>query len=168
MRGQRRLANSDIGIDMKATDQIDINVTPEQLWPFLIDPVLQAAWNPKIISIDRPHAGPASIGETYNMTVRMSNKPPQSSEVHVVDVIEAQRLTFEHRATEAGTGLIVTETFTLTPTGQGTRVEQTVDMSNMPMPWFVRLLVSLVMKFGKRVGDSQLLGLKKMVESDLA
>jgi carbon monoxide dehydrogenase subunit G len=152
---------------MKTTDQIDIDATPEQVWPFLADPVLQAAWNPKIISIDRPCEGLVRIGETYRMTAKHTNAQ-QDSEVHVVDVIEAQQLTFEHRTAEAGTGFVVIEAITLTPMGAGTRVEQTVDLSKTPIPWLLRPVIRFVMKFGKRAGGSQLIGLKQMVESELA
>lgn len=151
---------------MHIKDKIDIAATPQQVWPFLVDPVLQAAWNPKIVSIDRPHDGPVTVGETYKMTATMSEKQ-NTSQIEVIDVIEAQRLVFRHDMTEAGTGFAVTETFTLSPVGNDTRVQHTIDLSNSPIPLLIRPLIWLIMTFGKPVGEPQLGKLKRMIESEL-
>ena len=152
---------------MRFTEQINIDTTPKQVWPFLADPVLQAAWNSKIILISRPHEGLVITDETYGMTNTHSNTQ-RETEVHVVEVIDAQQLTFEYRSVKADSALVVIDTFTLTPTDSGTRVEQTIDLSKSAFPWPVRLLVRFVMKFGKRTNASQFIGLKQMVESEQA
>ena len=152
---------------MLIKDQIDIDAPPDQVWPFLIDPVLQAAWNPKIISIDRPHDGPVRPGDTYVMHARLSDKQ-STSRVEVVDVITPQKLVYQHHMTEAGSGFVVTETYTLSEKGRGTRVRHTIDLSQTPIPLLLRPVIWLVMKFGKPVGEPQLGGLKQMIESELA
>jgi uncharacterized protein YndB with AHSA1/START domain len=151
---------------MHIKDKIDIAATPQQVWPFIVDPVLQAAWNPKIVSIDRPHDGPVVVGETYKMTAKLSEQE-KTSRVEVIELIEAERLVFRHEMTEAGKGFAVTETFTLKPTGNDTRVQHTIDLRHSPIPMLIRPLIWLIMTFGKPVGEAQLAKLKRMIESEL-
>ena len=152
---------------MLIKEQIDIHATPEQVWPFIVDPVIQAVWNPKIVSIERPHDGPVTIGESYKMIAKMSDKE-KIFKVVVADLVEAHRLSFEHQLTEAGTGLTVTETFTLSPRGHGTRLQQKVDLRQTPIPLLLRPILWLVFRMGKPVGEPQLATLKRMIESELA
>ncbi|MEO0475755.1 MAG: SRPBCC family protein [Planctomycetota bacterium] len=151
---------------MQVNENTLINATPDQVWPFLIDPVLQAAWNPKIISIDRPKDGPVTLGEAYGMTAKLSGEQ-RTTRVEVVDLIEAQLLMVQHQLTETGTGFLVTETFTLEPNGAETRVEHNIDLSQTPIPGILKPLIKLVMKFAKPPGSQQLGRLKQMIESEV-
>lgn len=151
---------------MQVNENTLINATPDQVWPFLIDPVLQASWNPKIISIDRPKDGPVTLGETYSMTAKLSGEQ-NTTRVEVVDLIEARLLTVQHQLTETGTGFVITETFALESNGTGTRFEHTIDLSQTPIPGILKPLIKLVMKFAKPAGTPQLGRLKQMIESEV-
>lgn len=151
---------------MKIKEQIDIQAQPSQVWPFLVDPVIQAAWNPKIISIDRAHDGPVTVGESFQMIAKMSGKE-STSHVEVTEVLPDERLAFLHRVTGDTFEQVVTETFTLRPKANATRVSQVIDLSRTRLPWWVKPIIWLVMTFGKPMGEPPLAKLKQMIESEL-
>ena len=65
------------------------------VWPFLADPVLQADWNPKLVSIERERSGPVRFGERFEVIYRMSGRENHSRvEVTVARPLEraAKRL----------------------------------------------------------------------------
>jgi len=152
---------------MKLKDQVDIDATPEQAWPFLADPVIQAAWNPKIVSIDRAHDGPVLAGETFTMVATMNDKKT-ASRVEVADVVPQQRLIFRHHVEESKMAQVVTETYTLSSKGSGARVRHTIDLSQTSIPLLVRPIIWLVMTFGKPTGPQPLGKLKALIESEVS
>ena len=154
---------------MHIKGQIDINATPDQVWPFLVDPVLQASWNPKILSIqsiDRPMDGPVTVGETYTMVVAMSGKE-STSRVHVIEVDRPLRLVFLHHFDEQDEKIVVTETFSVQPRRRGTRVKHTIDLSQTGISKPFLILISLVTRLGKSIGGPYLDRLKKMIEAEV-
>lgn len=152
---------------MKIKEKTDIHAAPAQVWPYLVDPVIQAAWNPKIVSIDRIHDGPVHPGETFNMIAKMSSKE-STSRVEVVEVNEPRRLVFEHHINDDSGDFTVTETLTLEPSGIGSRVQHTIDLRNTPIPMLLRPLIWLLINFGKPAEAPPLNQLKKIIEADLA
>ena len=152
---------------MRIKDQIDIHAKPEQLWPFIIDPVIQAAWNPKIISIDRDMDGPAELGDRFDMLYRMSGKD-NLSHVEVTQVVPNERLVFSHRLKLPKADQQAEESFELTPRRGGTQLTHTINLSNAGIPLPIRILIWFITRLGKDVGQNYLATLKQMIESETA
>lgn len=153
--------------DMKLKERVTINATPDQVWPFVVDPVLQAAWNPKIISIDRPVDGPVQHGDSYNMVTKMSDKE-SNSEVEVIEVVDNERLVFMYRIEDNQLAQVVTETYELSTAQNGTSIKRVIDLGAAQIPLLIRPLIWLIMTFGKPQGEAQLNKLKRMIESEIA
>lgn len=151
---------------MHIKGQVDIKATPEQVWPFLVDPVIQAAWNPKIISINRAHDGPVGVGETYTMIAKMSGTE-KTSQAEVMDVTPARRLVVRHRMIEAQRESFVTETYLLKPTRNGTRVTHDINLRQAGIPRVFLLLIWVITRVGKPQGEPYLKKLKTLIEADL-
>ena len=143
-----------------------IQATPEQVWPFLADPIIQAAWNPKIISIERATDSPVKTGETYTMIATMSGRE-NTSQVEVIDVSEPGQLVFRHHVSNPGREFKVTETFTISPTRKGTRVTHAIDLSQAGIPKILLLLISFLTRLGKSTGLPYLDQLRAMIESEV-
>ena len=63
---------------MRIRESIVISADAATVWPFLADPVMQAEWNPKVVSIDRERSGPVRFGERFEMIYRMSGRENHS------------------------------------------------------------------------------------------
>ena len=151
---------------MQLKEKVTINASPGQVWPFIADPVLQAAWNTKIVSIDRPVDGPLKLGDRYNMIAKMSGKE-STSHAEAIDVLADKRLTIRHHVEDKGAVQVVTETYDLHAHQNSTRVTQIIDLSGTNLPWFVRPLIWLIMTFGKPTSEPQLITLKRLIESEV-
>lgn len=152
---------------MKLRQSITIAADPAGVWPYLIDPVLQAAWNPKIVSIDRDVDGPVEIGDRFTMLYRMSGKD-NLSQVEVTQVVPNERLVFQHRLALDKGEQQAEEIFELTPERNGTALTHTINLSDTGIPLPFRILIWLIMRFGKDVGPKYLETLKQMIESEIA
>lgn len=152
---------------MKLREQTTIRASASEVWPYLVDPVIQAAWNPKVVSIDRAVDGPVQLGESYDMIYRMSGKE-KMSRVTVTEMRPEEFIAFEHQMEESGVERSVVEGFHITPVYGGVRLVQTIDISKMKMPLWLRMLIWVITRLGKEKEPSYLVRLKKMIESDRA
>lgn len=150
---------------MKLRVHTTIRASASEVWPYLVDPVLQAAWNPKVVSVDRPADGPVQAGERFLMIYRMSGKE-KLSRVEVTGLVPNQSLVFEHHMDEDGKARTAIEAYTLTPTPNGVKLTQSIDLSRMNIPLPIRVLVWLITRLGKPVERPYLDRLKQMIESD--
>ena len=151
---------------MRLRETVEIVAAPREVWPFIVDPVLQAGWNPKVISVDRATDGPVALGERFQMIYRMSSKD-QLSNVEVIELVPDERLTMRHTVSAHGAEHTVTEAYDLRASGDSTRLTQTLDLSQTGLPWPIRLLIGFITRFGKPVNTPYLDRLKAMIESDL-
>lgn len=152
---------------MKLRQHTRIQAPAESVWPYLVDPVIQAAWNPKIISIDRATDGPVRVGETYEMIFRMSRKE-HLSRIEVVELVPNELLGFEHRFEDRGKQRRLGETYGLTPSRGGVKLTHTIDVSDLGIPLPLRILIWLITRFGKDTEQPYLERLREMIESDLS
>jgi hypothetical protein len=133
------------------------------VWPFLADPVLQADWNPRVVSIDRERAGPVRFGERFEMIYRMSGRESQSH-VEVTVAEPSERVAFLHRVAWKSAEQIVEESYEISPQGDGVKVVQTIDLTRSGIPWPFRLLIWFINRFGYKSGESYLDRLRRLVE----
>jgi uncharacterized protein YndB with AHSA1/START domain len=152
---------------MKLTGRVWINAHPSAVWPFVANPVLMSLWNPKIVSVDRASDEPVRLGERFEMIYTMSGKDRESS-VEVVECEEPIRVVFRHHWKQDGQAGFADESYTLTQTNGGTRVEQVIDLGGTAIPWFLRGLIWIIATFGKPTGEPYMEKLKKAVEDNRA
>src|SRR3954462_4138194 len=95
---------------MRLRESTIVAAEASDVWPFLADPVLQADWNPKVVSIDRERSGPVRLGERFEMIYRMSGRENQSR-VEVTIAQPAERVAFLHRVKGKFAEQIVEESY---------------------------------------------------------
>jgi len=149
---------------MHLKDSITIDASPEAVWPFLADPVMQSLWNPKVVAIDRTTEGPVRMGERFEMIYRMSGRDRQS-QVTVIECDPPRCVVFEHRMTDDAVQRMTRESYRLNPKGDTVRVVQAVDLGGLGINRLVQCLIWFIHRFGRSVGEPYLATLKRRVET---
>ena len=138
-----------------------------EMWPFLADPVLQAGWNPKVVSVGRERSGPVRRGERFEMVYRMSGREKQSR-VEVTAARPPRRVVFLHRTAWRSAEQVVEESYEIAPHRHGVKVVQTIDLARAGIPWPFRPLIWCLHRFGQRDEEAYLDRLKCLVERPAA
>ena len=149
---------------MKLRERIDIAATAEAVWPFVADPVLQSVWNPRIVAVDREAEGPVRRGERFAMVYRMGSVEREAS-VEVTECDPPNGVVFAHTSERDGRRFRSAVGFSVEPRGERARVTQTIDLAGSGIARSVMLLISLVHRLGRSVGEPYLAHLKRVVES---
>jgi len=143
-------------------DTIEIDAPPERVWPHLADLALMQAWHPKLVSAEPLTSGQARVGQSWRTVSRMGNREKRFlSRIEVCEPFS--KVVFVHQDDD-GRNHFARETFGLTPIGTGTRVTQSLDLSQsgIPLPW--RLLIGFIARFGAPAGPSIFAELKRTLE----
>ena len=149
---------------MKLKSSVRIAAPPDKVWPFVADPLLQAKWNQKLVSIDRNASGPVRQGESFAMIYRMSGRDHESR-VEVVETCFPERVTLTHSYARNGRTFKVAESYRITPVDRGTRLEQTLDMREAGIPFPLRPLVWFLHQFGRDTEQACLDRLRELAEA---
>ena len=143
-------------------DTIEIDAPPGRVWPHVVDLALMAKWHPKLVSAAPVTSGQPRVGHTWRTVSRMGSREKRFlSRIEVCEPFS--RVVIAHQDDE-GRKRFVRETIDLMPSGAGTRVRQTLDLtqSGIPFPW--RLLMSFIARFGTPSGASIFAELKRTLE----
>ena len=151
-------------IMFKIRESILIGAKAEEIWPFVADPLLQKEWNTKIVSVDRHRTGPVTYGERYSMMFQMGSTPLET-EVEVIECDMYQNLTLEHRSVSKGKEQVATVNFQLVASENYVKVTQTLDFSGTRIPLIFRVLMWIINRLGKPVGQTNLEELRTLVGS---
>jgi uncharacterized protein YndB with AHSA1/START domain len=135
---------------MSLVERIVIAVPPERVWPLIADPVLMAGWNRKIVSIERQGSGPVGRGERMEILYRMSGRE-RILKVEVVEIEPLREMTWRHNFGEDPKRYAL-ERYALKARGAGTCVEQHLDLRHAGLPWWVRVLMAFLWRFGWKGG----------------
>ncbi|MEZ6243626.1 MAG: SRPBCC family protein [Phycisphaerales bacterium] len=131
---------------VKLRESIDIAAPPEVVWPFVADPVMESAWNPKIVGVDRERRQTVGAGERYRMTFHMGARDHEY-DVEVLAVEEPLRVQYAMKTTDLTAGE-VRVLYELAKTSKGVRLRQTIDLSRAPIPLPFRALIWLITRLG--------------------
>lgn len=151
---------------MKVAETHTIDAPPEVVWPYVADPVLMSGWNDKIVAVRRDADAEVRLDEAFGMTYRMSGRDNDSA-VDVIVCDPPSAVAYRHTGTWKGKTQVAVERYDLEPRGGGTRVTQTIDLSRAGIPWFFRLLIKFIDRFGESQGLTSLELLEKVVREDL-
>jgi hypothetical protein len=152
---------------MRLRQSTIISADASAVWPFLADPVMQADWNPKVVSIDRERSGPVRFGERFEMIYRISGRENQSR-VEVTVAQPSEHVVFLHRVTWKSAEQVVEESYEISSRGNGVKVVQTIDLTRAGIPWPFRLLIWFINRFGWNTEEPYLDRLKRRVEQPAA
>ena len=147
---------------MRLKQSITICADAAVVWPLIADPVRQADWNDKIVSIDRDRSGPACLGESYEMIYELAGRQ-RLSRVRVTVCEPPHRVSFLHSTNENSVERSAEEVYEIRPTRDGVQVVQS-NIARMHIPWLLRPLIWFVHRFGWRVGPQPLERLKQLAE----
>ena len=155
---------------MKISEQIQIKARPEVVWKLIEDPAQICLWNPKLIQVVPVSSGQRRVGYCYRATYEMSGKRSEMS--FEIREYEPFRKWSAHGNTIKSEAVIkiqnsgVIESYELIEKGEGTLVKQEIDMDMSYQPFWLRILVWIILKTGKPVGSGPLDKLKQLVEGE--
>lgn len=133
----------------------------DEVWAVLNQPSLMELWNPKC---RKCHAGTAAMvpGVSFDVDFVMSGRE-STMRCHVVDHEPPCRLVLRY---ELGgrLGGVVTEEIRLSECDGVTMIRQTVDLSRSGIPWWLRMLMWVLITFGRQAGPGSVDGIKALVE----
>jgi carbon monoxide dehydrogenase subunit G len=154
---------------VKLEDKILIQAKPDAVWKFIEDPAQVARWNPKLVQVTPISTGPRRMGWTYKAAYQMRERSEVLMEIQEYQAPRKWMARGVPTGSDPqGQGTFFVESYELEEKTQGTLVKQTIHMTmpNLFILW--RILIWLVMKFGKPKGNAPkyLENLKHLVETE--
>jgi uncharacterized protein YndB with AHSA1/START domain len=147
---------------LRIHESIIIAADADAVWPLIADPVRQADWNGRIVSVDRNRSGPAGQGDRFDMIFRMSGRD-RKCRVDVIECDRPNRIAFRYSMTFKDIERIMEVSFDITSQPGGVRVDQ-IDQFTKGIPWLARVVMWLVNRFGWQAEEPHLGRLKKLAE----
>ena len=149
---------------MRLRESATIAAPADAIWSLIADPVRQADWNPKVISVDRRTSGPCLFGERFDMIYRMRGRD-HLTRVEVTACQPPQHITFLHRPAAPAETWSAEISYDLTPHAHHTIIAQTIDLTHAAIPWPLRVLIPVIHRFGQAIGEPYLHRLKRLAEN---
>ena len=139
--------------DMRVEESVEIDRSPEEVWRFVVDPMNDPRWCPKVKSVEASGAGRWKV-----MHKPVPLRPPTLLMLEHVGVDAPSRLTMRE---QDGTSVFNVE-YRLQATGSGTRFTQASDFEWKKLP---RLLHKPFARGVRRDIRRQVRELKKVLEA---
>lgn len=148
----------------KLVQKLLIAETPDGLWPWVADPDRVQLWNEKLESHTAPSLSSLHQGSTYTVRYRMrAGAQAVDNRAEVVTWEPPTRITVRYYGGDLGRDGWVVESASLDSVSGGTLVRRTVEFNVPRLPWFVRLLMRVIFRFGKPKGESDLEALERVM-----
>jgi uncharacterized protein YndB with AHSA1/START domain len=144
-------------------DSVRIKSPPEKVWRFIEDPERLKSWNPKVQSISPISWGARSVGYRYRVTYAMSRKANEFL-AEITEYRRPEKIVIRLTEANLARGRTVNEIYELSPSEEGTLLEQRIEINNSGLNLFFRLLIAFLHRFGKPTGKRYLAGLKELIE----
>jgi hypothetical protein len=123
-------------------------------------------WNPKLQSISPITWGERSVGYRYRVTYVMSRKANEFL-AEITEYRKPEKLAIRLTQETFSKGSSVNEIYELSPSEEGTLLEQRIEINNSGINLLFRLLIAFIHRFGKPTGKRYLVGLKELIERPL-
>ena len=138
------------------------NAPAGDLWIVIHEPANMPAWNPKCLSASSTNGG--GLGSAFEASFNMGNNI-QATEGEVVTWEFERKIEFRYQFESDSKELkSVDETYVITVLGDGrSKLEHVIDLSNAGLPWWARILVNLVSRFGRSTGPGPLEGIEELL-----
>lgn len=150
---------------MRHHDQITIARPPEIVWDFVADPARVQQWNPKLTRVTPLSWGERGVGTRFRASYTMSGKSRDFT-VEIIAYDKPRALTVQLRLDSSAVpwNCVMEERYELVARNGHTELHQRVQAINTGIPWYWRLVIALVSRFGTPVGTPYLQQLKQLVE----
>lgn len=156
---------------MRVREDAIAKVPAERAWSILADPGLHSLWNPRITRTTRMGFGPWGVGSRYRVQYDLGRGAvefdAEIAEFRPPSLLVAR---LEERARPSGAEVRrrwVEERYELRPAGAHTYVLHEVVVHHSGVPWPLRALVWLIMRFGEPVGQTYMEKFAELAEGDL-
>jgi len=149
---------------MAFSESIEIDGSPEDVWPHFADPNRMAVWHEKLVSVSWNAQRPVQLGDRFDAVYQMSGRRREVS----TEVLRCQpplALTLRHRMRGEPPERFVDESYDLFTVGNVTRVQQSVDFSHAGLPLWARAVMWFISTFGHPSGEGILEPLKRACET---
>ena len=150
---------------MVLQDSVHIKSPPEKVWTFIEDPERIKFWNPKIQAITPISWGKRHVGYRYRIIYAMIHKASEFL-AEIVEYRKPEKLVAHLTEGNLPRGSSVDEIYELSRSGEGTLLEQRIEIHNSGINIFFRLLIAFIFRFGRPTGKKYLEKLKELVEGD--
>ena len=147
---------------MKVKEKISIGASPEQVWKFIEDPNNLSIWNPKVKMVTA-FDSTRHVGYSFGIMYEMSGRAMEYR-AEITTFEYASHLVFTFSGGSLPMPNSVTEEFIITPLETGSLLQRNVDFGRANMPWWAKILFWLIFTFGKPVGDTYLMDVKRIIE----
>lgn len=155
---------------MKSVTRVSVSAAAEEVWPWVAHPGGMARWNEKMVEHDAAPLEDLGRGSRFRVTYRMSG-PPVAMWAEITEWDPPRAVAVRYRSAEpAGSprGLgpdgWAEERVELADGDGGCRVTRTVLIHDRGLPWPVRVLAGLLLRFGRAKEGTHLDRLKELVE----
>ena len=126
---------------------VDVNRSPTEVFAYLADVSKHGEWSPKPYRCEGVQPGPVEQGAAFTSYGWIPGDKEHRNDVRATVVDAPNKLVFE--ASDPGGGVFV-NTFTVTPTDRGAKVDREMDM---PTPGgFVGVMFPVIMRMVVRPG----------------
>lgn len=149
---------------MTIRESIHIRAPKEKVWTFIADPSCWLVWNPKLIDLRRNRTGLVVEGEQLTSKWRLK-KREQQDELLIQRVEPQKLLRLRQHFNHNNRARTLEITFEIEERSDGVEVRQLVDHAAAGMPLAFRILMWLIVRFGRARGPSSLEKLKRLAES---
>ena len=147
---------------MKITSSKLFDVPAGDLWVVIHDPANMPAWNTKCISATSTDGG--ELGSTFEASFSMGTNV-QETKGEIVAWEYQKKIEFRYLFESATKEMkSVTETYLITSMGEGrSKLKQVIDLSNAGFPWWAKLLMNVISRFGRSTGPGPLEGIEELL-----
>ncbi len=149
---------------MKLVSSKTFNVPAGDLWVVIHEPANMPAWNSKCISATSTNGG--GLGSQFEATFSMGTTP-QETKGEVVAWEYQKKIEFRYlfeSNTDTKETKSVDETYEITALGESrSKLTQVIDLSNAGFPWWAKLLMSIIGRFGRSTSPGPLEGIEELI-----
>ncbi len=147
-------------------DQIVIERSAQEVWPYVENPERMMSWNPKVKKVTRAHwDGRPGVGFRYGIMYEMSGKVGEM-EAEVTTYEPPFRLVIRLTGGRLPEKAYVEEIYELSEDNGRTLLRQKIIMHHSGINIVFRLLIFFVSRFGRPTGKTYLETLKGLVENE--
>ena len=146
---------------MKIVEKRKFKASASELWEIVHDPGNMPAWNPKCVSSEPLDAW--EVGQRFEVIYEMNGKRSNASG-ELFDFKISQLVHFRYHYEDSSKLGIVDEIIEIIPKGNlSTLIVHTVDFSRSTLPLWVKLLLGVLGRFGKKMGEGSLDGIASLL-----
>lgn len=150
---------------MRLRERLRFDAPPERLWPWFADPDRVRLWNPKLESDTAPPLDALRQGMEFWVRYRMrEGAEAVDTRAELTELEAPTRLTLRYSGGALGREGWVLESVRITAEPGGSQVERVLTFGLPDVPWWGRLLMSLIMRFGTPRGESDLQAVRRVMD----